>query len=87
MADFQPPAAVVEVEWITENASPDITYHIEWYKRSLSDAKAANAYCFMAYPDVAWSDGLLNRCADAVAAGKVGVAIPLLASYQRNFCS
>ena len=78
-------AAAVEVEWITENASPDITYHIEWYKRSLSDAKAANAYCFMAYPDVAWSDGLLNRCADAVAAGKVGVAIPYLRVISETF--
>src|SRR5271155_2415893 len=38
--------AAVEIEWVTENASPDISYHIEWYRRSLSDAKAMNAYCF-----------------------------------------
>jgi hypothetical protein len=35
--------ATVQIEWITENAAPDITYHIQWYERSLRDAKAANA--------------------------------------------
>lgn len=71
-------AATVEIEWITDNASPEITYHIAWYERSLVDAKTRNSYCFMAYPDVAWSDGTLARCADAIVAGDVGVAIPYI---------
>ena len=78
-------AATVEIEWITENTAPDITYHIEWYKRALRNAKTANAYCFMAYPDVAWSDGILARCADAIAAGKVGVAIPYIRVISETF--
>src|ERR1700730_12401232 len=52
-------AAIVEVEWITENTAPDITYHIQWYERALRDAKAANAYCFMAHPDVAGATACL----------------------------
>lgn len=71
-------AATVEIEWVTDKSSPDITYHIEWYKRSLADAKAANAICFMAYPDVAWSNGVLARCAEAIAQGKVGAEIPYI---------
>ena len=75
---FSALAATIEIEWITEASSPDITYHIEWYRRSLQDAKAANAYCFTVYPDVAWSDGVLARCADAIAHGKIGVSIPYI---------
>jgi tetratricopeptide (TPR) repeat protein len=78
-------AAAIDIEWVTENPSPDISYHIEWYRRSLSDAKATNAYCFMAYPDVAWCDGVLTRCAEAVAAGKVAVAIPYLRVISETF--
>jgi tetratricopeptide (TPR) repeat protein len=77
-------AATVEIDWITENSSPDITYHIDWYRRSLSDAKAANAYCFMAYPDVAWSDGVLTHCADAISDGKVAVAIPYIRAISET---
>src|SRR6202035_4403402 len=39
----------------------------------------------MAHPDVAWSDGLLARCADAIAAGKVGVAIPYIRVISETF--
>ena len=76
----------MDVEWITENASPDISYHIQWYERSLRDAKAANAYCFTAYPDVAWSDGVLARCADAITAGKAAVAIPDIRVSAKPLC-
>ena len=78
-------AAAVEIDWITENAAPDITYHLEWYERVLSDAKAKNAYCLMIYPDVAWSNGALARCADAIAAGKAGVAIPYIRVISETF--
>jgi tetratricopeptide (TPR) repeat protein len=78
-------AAAVEIEWITENASPDIAYHVDWYERALIDAKAKNSYCFMVYPDVAWSDGTLARCADVIAAGKVGVAMPYLRVMSETF--
>jgi tetratricopeptide (TPR) repeat protein len=78
-------AETVEIEWITENPSPDIAYHIKWYERVLSDAKAKGAYCLMLYPDVAWNDGALDRCADAIAAGKVGVAIPYIRVISETF--
>jgi tetratricopeptide (TPR) repeat protein len=71
-------AASVAIDWVTDNAAPDIRYHIEWYRRSLRDAKASSAYCFMAYPDVAWNDGVLSHCADAIDAGKVAAAIPYI---------
>jgi hypothetical protein len=78
-------ATMVEIEWTTENSAPDIAYHIAWYERSLRDAKAANSYCFMASPDVAWNDGMLARCADAIAAGKVAVAIPYIRVISETF--
>ena len=82
---FRALAAAIEIEWITEASSPDIAYHIEWYRRSLDDAKAANAYCFTVYPDVAWSDGVLARCADAIDDGKVGVSIPYIRVIGETF--
>jgi tetratricopeptide (TPR) repeat protein len=78
-------SAAVDIEWITDNESPDIAYHLAWYERSLVDAKARQAYCFMAYPDVAWSDGIFMRCADAIDAGKVGVAIPYIRVISETF--
>lgn len=78
-------AAAVKIEWTTENASPDVAYHVEWYERALIDARTRNAYCFMVYPDVAWSDGTFTRCADAIAAGKLGVAIPYLRVISETF--
>jgi hypothetical protein len=78
-------AVAVAIEWITEASSPDISYHIDWYRRSIRDAKAANAYCFTVYPDVAWSDGVLARCADAIADGKVGVSIPYIRVIGETF--
>lgn len=78
-------SAAVEIEWVTDNESPDIAFHIAWYERSLADAKARGAYCFMAYPDVAWSDGIFTRCADAIDAGKVGVAIPYIRVISETF--
>ncbi len=71
-------AETVRVEFVTERANPDITYHVDWYHQAIAQARAARALCLFLPPDVAWSDGTLGHAGDAFAAGKIASAMPYL---------
>jgi uncharacterized surface protein with fasciclin (FAS1) repeats len=71
-------AETVKIEWVTEQAAPEIAYHVAWYHQAAAAARAGGAYCIFVPPDVAWSDGTFAHAADVIVAAKLGAAMPYL---------